>query len=50
MGESVDELVRGNGNLTGYAGIGESISGAGREIVLTGRLTIDKNKWPTASV
>ena len=39
LGESVDELVRSNGDLTGYAGIGVAISGALREIVLTGSLT-----------
>lgn len=43
LGESVDELVRNNVDLTGYAGIGEAISGAVREIVLTGTLaSLDK--------
>ena len=36
LGDSVDELVRSNGDLKIYAGIGEAISGAVREIVLTG--------------
>ena len=38
LGESVDELVRTKADLTVYAGIGEAISGAIREIVLTGTL------------
>jgi DNA polymerase (family 10) len=38
LGESVDELVRSSADLTMYAGIGEAISGAIREIVLTGTL------------
>jgi hypothetical protein len=36
--ESVDELVRSSTDLTVYFGIGEAISGAIREIVLTGTL------------
>ena len=36
--ESVDELVRENSDLTVYAGIGEAISHAIREIVHTGTL------------
>ena len=40
MSESVDELVRNKRDLTAYAGIGEGISSAIREIVLTG--TLDK--------
>jgi DNA polymerase (family X) len=36
--ESVDELVRSSADLTVYSGIGEAISGAIREIVLTGSL------------
>jgi DNA polymerase (family X) len=36
--ESIDELVRGEADLTAYAGIGEAISGAIREIVFTGTL------------
>lgn len=36
LGESVDELVRSSADLTVYAGIGEAIGGAIREIVLTG--------------
>src|SRR5580704_18047093 len=40
MSESVDELVRNKRDLTAYAGIGEAISSAIREIVLTG--TLDK--------
>lgn len=45
IGESVDELVRSNGNLTAYAGIGEAISGAVREIVLTGTLaSLEKSR------
>src|SRR6266513_599075 len=36
--ESVDELVRDAANLTRFAGIGEAIAGAIREIVLTGTL------------
>jgi DNA polymerase (family X) len=43
LGESVDELVSSGGDLTEYAGIGEAISGAVREIVLTGTLaTLEK--------
>lgn len=43
LGESVDELVRSNEDLRVYAGIGEAISGAIREIVETGSLkTLDK--------
>jgi DNA polymerase (family 10) len=38
LGESVDELVRSGADLTVYSGIGEAISGAIREIVLTGTL------------
>ena len=38
MSESVDELVRKKRDLTAYAGIGEAISNAIREIVLTGNL------------
>ncbi len=38
MSESVDELVRTKRDLTAYAGIGEGISNAIREIVLTGNL------------
>ena len=38
MGESVDELVRNDSDLTMYAGIGKGISAAIREIVLTGTL------------
>ena len=38
LGESVDELVRSSADLTVYSGIGEAISGAIREIVLTGSL------------
>ncbi len=43
LGESVDELVRSNADLRIYAGIGEAISGAIREIVETGTLkTLEK--------
>lgn len=43
LGESVDELVRSNADLRVYAGIGEAISGAIREIVETGTLkTLEK--------
>jgi DNA polymerase (family 10) len=38
LGESVDELVRSGADLTVYPGIGEAISGAIREIVLTGTI------------
>ncbi|MEA2264250.1 MAG: polymerase [Acidobacteriaceae bacterium] len=38
MSESVDQLVRNKRDLTAYAGIGEAISNAIREIVLTGNL------------
>jgi DNA polymerase (family 10) len=38
LSESVDELVRDDADLTAYAGIGEAIGGAIREIVLTGTL------------
>lgn len=36
LGESVDEIVRSDGDLTEYVGIGKAISGAVREIVLEG--------------
>jgi DNA polymerase (family X) len=36
LSESVEDLVRSNEDLTKYPGIGEAISGAIREIVLTG--------------
>ncbi len=43
LGESVDELVRSNADLRVYAGIGDAISGAIREIVETGTLkTLEK--------
>jgi len=38
MSESIDELVRDEADLTAYAGIGEAISSAIREIALTGTL------------
>jgi DNA polymerase (family X) len=38
LGESVDELVRSGADLTVYPGIGEAISNAIRETVLTGTL------------
>ncbi|HEY6763673.1 MAG TPA: PHP domain-containing protein [Candidatus Sulfotelmatobacter sp.] len=38
LSESVDELVRDEADLTAYAGIGDAISSAIREIVLTGTL------------
>ncbi len=38
LGESIDELVRNNSDLTAYPGIGKAISGALREIVETGTL------------
>jgi DNA polymerase (family 10) len=38
LGESIEELVRCNEDLRVYAGIGEAISGAIREIVETGTL------------
>jgi DNA polymerase (family X) len=38
LGESLDELVRSNADLRVYPGIGEALSGALREIVLTGTL------------
>ena len=38
LSESVDELVRDDADLTAYAGIGEAIGSAIREIVLTGTL------------
>jgi hypothetical protein len=38
LSESVDELVRDGSDLTEFAGIGAAISGAIREIVLTGTL------------
>jgi DNA polymerase (family 10) len=43
LGESLDDLVRSNEDLRVYAGIGEAISGAIREIVETGSLkTLEK--------
>ena len=38
LGESVEQLVRSDGDLRVYAGIGDAISGAVREIVETGTL------------
>lgn len=38
LGESVDELVRNEGDLTAYEGIGKAIAGSVREIVLEGKL------------
>jgi DNA polymerase (family 10) len=38
LSESIDELVHDEADLTAYAGIGEAISGAIREIVRTGTL------------
>jgi DNA polymerase (family X) len=38
LGESVDELVRNDSDLTTYAGIGKAIAHAVREIVLEGKL------------
>ncbi len=37
LSESLDELVREDADLTQFAGIGEAIAGAIREIVLTGK-------------
>ncbi|MEO8452767.1 MAG: hypothetical protein ABI647_23445, partial [Gemmatimonadota bacterium] len=43
LSESIDELVRGDADLTQFAGIGAAISAAIREIVLTGTLgTLEK--------
>lgn len=38
LSESIDELVRADADLTEYSGIGKAISGAIREIVLSGSL------------
>src|ERR1700682_6593182 len=38
LSESLDELVRDHADLTRYAGIGDAIASAIREIVLTGSL------------
>src|ERR1700682_2405535 len=38
LSESLDELVRDHADLTRYAGIGDAIASAIREIVLTGTL------------
>src|SRR6476646_660052 len=38
LSESIEELVREEADLTAYAGIGEAIGSAIREIVLTGTL------------
>jgi DNA polymerase (family 10) len=38
LSESIDELVRSEADLTEYSGIGKAISGAIREIVLSGKL------------
>ena len=38
LSESIDQLVRDGSDLTEYAGIGEAIGSAIREIVLTGTL------------
>jgi len=38
LSESVDELVRDDADLTAYAGIGDAIASAIREIVVTGTL------------
>ena len=43
LGESVDELVRNEADLTAYEGIGKAIAGSVREIVLEGKLgTLEK--------
>jgi DNA polymerase (family X) len=43
LGESVDELVRNEADLTTYEGIGEAIAGSVREIVFEGKLgTLEK--------
>jgi DNA polymerase (family 10) len=39
LSESLDELVREDADLTQFAGVGEGIASAIREIVLTGKLT-----------
>lgn len=49
LGESVDELVRNNADLRVYAGIGDAISGAVREIVETGTLRSLEKLRSTAS-
>jgi DNA polymerase (family 10) len=49
LGESVDELVRGNADLRVYAGIGEALSAAIREIVETGTLKSLEKLRSTAS-
>lgn len=49
LGESVDELVRSSADLTVYSGIGEAISSAIREIVLTGTLASLEKLRSTAS-
>src|ERR1700680_4520313 len=38
LSESIDELVRDGSDLTEYAGIGQAIASAVREIILTGTL------------
>lgn len=49
LGESVDELVRSHADLRVYAGIGDSISAAIREIVETGTLRSLERLRATAS-
>jgi DNA polymerase (family 10) len=49
LGESVDELVRNNADLHVYAGIGDAIGGAIREIVETGSLKMLEQLRSSAS-
>ena len=49
LGESLDELVRSDADLTVYAGIGEAISSAIHEIVVTGTLASLEKLRSTAS-
>ncbi len=49
LSESIDELVRSDADLTAYAGIGEGISGAIREVVQTGTLAKLEKLRATAS-
>jgi DNA polymerase (family 10) len=49
LSESVEELVRDDGDLTAYGGIGEAISSAIQEIVRTGTLGKLEKLRPEAS-
>ena len=49
LGESLEDLVRGDGDLTVYPAIGDAIAAAIREIVLTGGLSSSEKLKATAT-